>query len=647
MGFSSRYKERLVKPSFGLDSKSIRKTVILFAIVIISISFVLFFYFQYQTEQSIQNNMLAQQIQNQKNATKSLAQHIQSDLNLIMAKLQGLSYSTYIQREDFQSNDTKSFMENYYQQINSTSPVDRLFIIDSKGILKTNIVPKGQPSYIGMNFSYRDWVKETKDSLQPQFSNGFVGKDGKYRIAISYPIIIKNGSSGSIHYAGLVGVSIPTMGLFSYYGNIYNVQLKYLAVLDSKAVHLVHPVASLIGQSFFGNYSQNMSNHNPVLNNLVNTTVFSGKPSSGIYDFVNGQRFTTGYPITLNGKPQYSVFIITPTSTIYSQIDVIIFNERLEMFSLIAGIIAAIMILILFLIRMNSILDRNIKERTKELEESNNSLLLLNKKLESINEHLQIHDRMQKEFINTAAHELRTPIQPILGLSNIVKNKIIDNEQKDLLDIIIKNANRLKRLTEDILDVTRIEGNKLLLKKDSINIWELLYSIIKEFGHGSQNNNNNNKNAKLKLHFRNIDLDTVIFVDKNRIAQVILNLLNNSLKFIYAENENSAGGGIVNNINLIVEKTKSNSKDNKNNNGILNEFIISVKDNGMGIDPEIYPRLFTKFASKSFQGTGLGLYISKNIIEAHGGRIWAKNNEDGKGATFSFSLPLTNNNNYF
>ena len=217
-----------------------------------------------------------------------------------------------------------------------------------------------------MNFSYRYWVKDTKNTLQPQFSNGFEGKDGKYRIAITYPIIIKNSSSGSINYAGLVGVVIPTTELFSFYGNIYNIQLKYLAVLDSKAVHLVHPIASLIGKPFFGNYSQNLNKHNPVLNNLVNTTVSLGKPSSGIYDFVNGQRLTTGYPIILNGKPQYSLFIITPTSTIYSKIDSIISNERLEMLSLIAGIIAAVMVIILFLIRMNSILDMIVKERTKE-----------------------------------------------------------------------------------------------------------------------------------------------------------------------------------------------------------------------------------------------------------------------------------------
>src|SRR5919112_1372572 len=235
----------------------------------------------------------------------------------------------------------------------------------------------------------------------------FIGKDSKYRIAITYPIIIKN-SSGSINYAGLVGAVIPTIELFGYYGNIYDIQLKYLAVLDSRGIHLVHPIPSLIGKPFYGDYFQNMSKHNPVLNNLINTTVYSGKPSSAIYNFVNGERFTTGNPLFLNGKPQYSVFIITPTSTIYSKIDLIISNERLEMLSLIAGIIGAIMILILILIRMNSILDRNIKERTKDLEESNNNLLILN-------EQLQIHDRMQKEFINVAAHELRTPIQPILG----------------------------------------------------------------------------------------------------------------------------------------------------------------------------------------------------------------------------------------
>jgi len=625
-----RNRKSLIRKNFGFLFQSVKKTVIFFITIIISISFLLFFNFQQETEKSIRDNILLQQIQNQKDLSRSLAQHMQSDFNLIMAKLEGLSHSTFIQSGDFQSNDTRNFLQNYYRVINSSSPVDRLFILDANGVNKVDMIPKGQHSFVGMNFSYRSWVQETKSTLMPQFSDSFVGRDGKYRIAITYPIIIKN-SFGSINYAGLVGAVIPTIELFGYYGNIYNIQLKYLSVLDSKGLLLTHPIPSLIGKPFYGDYFQNMSKHNKVLNNLIGTTVFSGKPSSAIYNFVNGERFTTGSPIILNGKPQYSVFIITPTSTIYSKIDRIISNERLEMLSLIAGIIGAIMILILFLIRMNSILDKNIKERTKELEESTNSLLLLN-------EQLQIQDRMQKEFIEIAAHELRTPIQPIIGFSRIVKDKINDNEQKDLLDIIIKNTNRLKRLTEDILDVTKIESHKLHLNKEPICIRELLHSIIKEFRHTLENNN---KNIKFNLQFRNIDLNSVnIVADKNRIFQVISNLINNSIKFISQENRKENENGLI---SIDVEGTIINSnKSNNSSDNIIDGVIISIKDNGKGIDSEIFPRLFTKFSSKSFQGTGLGLYICKNIIEAHGGNIWAKNNEDGKGATFSFSIPLNN-----
>jgi signal transduction histidine kinase len=594
--YSKRWK-RLKR--FGFPSMSVKETVIVSIITIISISFILFFYFQHQTEQSIKDSILEQQQQNQKVASRSLAQHIQSDLNSIMARLQGLAFSTYVQQGDFQSNDTKSFMQYYYHQINSSSPVDRLFIIDSKGVLKTNIVPKALPSFVGMNFSYRGWVKQTRDTLLPQFSDGFAGKDSKYRIFLTFPIIIKNNSTRYTHYAGLIGASIPTRELFSYYGNIYDIQLKYLAALDSKAVHIVHPIASLIGKPFYGNYSQNLSKHNSILNNLINTTVFSGKPSSGIYEFVNGQRFTTGYPIILNGKPQYSIFIITPTSTMYSKIDSIINNERLEMLSLIAGIIAAVMILILFLFRMNSILDRSIKERTKELEESNNNL-------ELSNEQLKIHETMQQDFINTAAHELRTPIQPILGLSKIVKNKIKDKDIKDLLDVIIKNTNRLKKLTDDILDVTKIESHKLHLNKEPLCFGELLHCITKEYRHSSLENDN--KKIKFDLFFENVDSNKIIIdADKNRISQVISNLINNSIKFISTENGNERDGNGL--ISITVEKAKIKSNEGNSSDKVIDEVIISIKDNGKGIDSEIFPRLFTKFVSKSFQGTGLGLYI--------------------------------------
>src|SRR6185503_3817757 len=177
-----------------------------------------------------------------------------------------------------------------------------------------------------------------------------------------------------------------------------------------------------------------------------------------------------------------------------------------------------------------------IKERTKELEETNNNLLVLNEKLEYSNEQLQIRDKWQKDFINTAAHELRTPLQPILGLSKIVKDNINDKDQRDLLNIIIKNTNRLKSLTEDILDVTRIESHKLHLNKEPVCIWELVHCIIKEFQHSLEDNNK----IQFELNFNNLDLNSVnVIADRNRISQVITNLINNSIKFIPKVNGNN------------------------------------------------------------------------------------------------------------
>jgi len=260
-------------------------------------------------------------------------------------------------------------------------------------------------------------------------------------------------------------------------------------------------------------------------------------------------------------------------------------------------------------------------ELYQELKESNENLKISNEKLKN-------NDKMQKEFINTAAHELRTPLQPILSLSQMLKDKSKDNSQKELLDIVIKNSKKLKNLTENILDVTKIEGNTLYLNKEKFRIGDLLQSIIKEFEYSIEDY----KKIKFELHFENIDPNLVVVIaDQNRISQVISNLINNSIKFILKEDEKKHDTGLI---SIRVEKIKINDVDNDD------KVIIHIKDNGEGINQEIFPRLFTKFASKSFQGTGLGLFIAKNIIEAHGGKIWAKNNEGEKGANFSFILPV-------
>ena len=239
-------------------------------------------------------------------------------------------------------------------------------------------------------------------------------------------------------------------------------------------------------------------------------------------------------------------------------------------------------------------------------------------------EQLKIHDKMQKEFINIAAHELRTPIQPIIGLSEFIRSKKGSIEQYgELIEAIIRNGKRLKRLTEDILDVSKIESQSLQLRKEKFELKDMIVHRIAEFEEG---NNKDRQNNNIKLNILTRDDGIFVYADKERIARVIDNLLINSVNF-------TKEGTIT---ITIKDRDLHDKKENTTSAAIVN-----IMDTGEGIAAQIYSRLFTKFATTSHTGTGLGLFISKYIIEAHGGRIWAANNPDGKGATFSFSLPLT------
>jgi signal transduction histidine kinase len=593
---------------------SAKKTITIFTIIIISISFSLFFYFQQETENSIRKSIFEQQLQIQTKTTRALAQHIESDLNLIESRLQGLANSKYLQEGDFTSDNTKRLLGKYYSQIRSTGPIDRLFLHDENGIARVDLAPQGQPTFVGMNFSHRQWVQETKNTLSPVFSDSFMGIDGKNRIALTYPIV--TGKPGMERYNGLVGVVIPTAEVFQFYGNIYNIQSQYLGVLDSKSVQLVHPVSSFIGKPFFGDFTQNATGHNKALINLVKTVVKLGQPSSAKYEFTNGERLNTGHPIFLNGKPQYSVFVITPTSSIYAKINDIIAKERLQMFSLIAGIIAAAIVLAIFLSRLNNLLDREVRKRTKELEESN-------EKLGAANEQMQINDRLQKEFIHIAAHELRNPVQSILGFSEILQKQIGNTEKyKNSIEIINRNANRLKRLISRILDVTQIDNDLFELNKSTFSLAGLVSEIAKDYQNRVRKQDKQESIIEFVIDSNSIqsDTDIIITADRMRITQALMNLLDNAIEFT------KIGNG---KITICLGKTISG-----------NEALVSVIDTGIGINQDILPTLFNKFATRSIKGTGLGLYLSKKIVEAHGGRIWAENNKDGKGATFSFSLPL-------
>jgi two-component system, OmpR family, sensor histidine kinase VicK len=265
-------------------------------------------------------------------------------------------------------------------------------------------------------------------------------------------------------------------------------------------------------------------------------------------------------------------------------------------------------------------------------------------------EKLKGTEKMQKEFINIAAHELRTPIVPILNLSEILysnaegqQRQVQEEEQKEMLEVILRNANRLHQLTEDILDVTRIESDTLQIRKERLNLNDVILSIVEDYRKQIANGNGNVKVMYESTHSSSsttrVDSGssiTLVEADRLRLAQVIANLLDNAIKFTKE--------GTVS----VTTSIRRKGIDRDSGEGGA-EVVIAVKDTGTGIDPELMPRLFTKFATKSFQGTGLGLYISKSIIEAHGGRMWAENSKDHsngkqKGAIFYFTLPVVDMN---
>jgi two-component system, OmpR family, sensor histidine kinase VicK len=245
------------------------------------------------------------------------------------------------------------------------------------------------------------------------------------------------------------------------------------------------------------------------------------------------------------------------------------------------------------------------------------SLRIANTKLES-------NEKAMKEFINIAAHELRTPIQPILGLSEMLPDASTDPQQQRMfLDIIVRNAHKLENLAEDILDVTRIESGKLKLALEKIDLYKLVENVVHDFQRFlpadgkvtmnyqklSDHGNDDHRMSRLE-----------ILGDPERIAQVLSNLLRNALKFT-------------------KEGTIDVRVGRKDSRG-FSEALVYISDSGHGIDPEVMNKLFEKFTSKSEKGTGLGLFISKSIVKAHGGNIWGENNKDANGATFTFTLPL-------
>lgn len=443
---------------------------------------------------------------------------------------------------------------------------------------------------------------------------------------ISYPVlkdkVTTNNATSNSNMSNFEGIVFTTIDL-SKLGEFLQKELSpefasNVGLIDKNGVILYSQNRNVVGKNYLTPEFQDLipPEIKDIYNNILTTSLTGG---SGLRDISFNDNMTTiAYqPITLDGEFLWSLYISTPHS-LASNVGYLI-NQQKNFSTIVIIVVGSMAFGIAFLIlSWNKRLEGAVQSRTVQLKKTNESLTESNSLLASANKQLEIHDNMQKEFINVAAHELRTPIMPILGEAELIENDIIDNEfasvSKEQISSIIRNAKRLDRLAADILDVTNIEGKSLKLNKSTFDIDEILSELVTEYSRHIENDQSKSKRVKISYE----PIHVKIFADRYRITQVISNIINNAIKF-------TEQGSIS------IEGTMGNS-----------ELTIKITDTGKGIDKEIVNRLFDKFVSRSEQGTGLGLFISKNIMESHGGTITGFNNENDTGATFVFTLPLDN-----
>ena len=466
--------------------------------------------------------------------------------------------------------------------------------------------------------------------LSPKTSNStyyssIVDVDNQFPLLfISYPVLRTNVTQGNVtiqsNMSKFEGIVFTTIDLAKL-GNFLQKELSpefasNVGLIDKNGVILYSKNRDVVGNNYLTPEFQDLipPEIKGEYNNILASSLTGG---SGLRDISFNDNMTTiAYqPITLDREFLWSLYISTPHS-LASNVGYLI-NQQKNFSTIVIIVVGSMAFGIAFLIlSWNKRLEGAVESRTVQLKTTNESLTESNSLLASANKQLEIHDNMQKEFINVAAHELRTPIMPILGEAELLENDISDNDyakvSKEQISSIIRNAKRLDRLAADILDVTNIEGKSLKLNKASFDIDEILSELVTEYSR--QIEGDLAKNKKLTISYDPIHVK--IFADRYRITQVISNIINNAIKF--------TDQGVISIIGNVNDK----------------ELSVQISDTGKGIDGEIVSRLFDKFVSRSEQGTGLGLFISKNIIESHGGTISGFNQENGTGATFIFTLPL-------
>lgn len=505
-------------------------------------------------------------------------------------------------------------------QKTTTNFVDFYSWVDSNGTRiwsSSNVNDTSDEKIKEFSTAAQAYFEKIKDAQVPAYSNTIKLTDDQSGILILYPIIdtqnrtTAQNNTNDFRGAILAGISSKTLDGFlqSYIPPLASANL---SLIDSTGMMILTGIPEFVGTSVFNKKFDSVvgrsSNDNIRGKNMVDlfrSAVQSPRVSTTDVT-LDGKEFTVSFaPVMSNGIHYFTTILILP-HTLASSLDDLVAQQR--NFAVIAMIIIVASALGIFFViaYWNKGLRKVVYIQTKELQETTKKLTY--------------HDKLQKEFIDIAAHEFRTPIQSVLGYSELIHTNLKNFEQ--YFDKIIRNAKRLEKLTEDVLDVSRIEGKNLQITKSYFDLNQTIKQVIEDHQKEALD-----KDVKISFESKN-NVTNTIYADEARLQQVIDNLISNAINF-------------TNNGDIRISSYRGKEDNNGENDDADKEsIVVEIKDTGAGINPEIMPRLFEKFATRSISGTGLGLYISKSIVDSHGGNIWAYNNKDGKGATFTFTLPL-------
>jgi signal transduction histidine kinase len=521
-----------------------------------------------------------------------------------------------------------------FAQDSTMDLTDGYYLFDENGELLswTGLHPKNLTTFRSPEQMDEEFIRIPLETSLPYYSNVLNFRDGQPRLLISFPIYqsdpgigsgdaeVSNSTTEARSPIGVIaaGINLKTVGEMLQ-RDLSPEVVSNVGFMDRDGVIVYAREPSLVGKNYLSADFQSLVSEEirNSYNSFINSSLRDRNGGVNDIELPNTDSVVTmAYqPVRIGAEHLWTLYVSVPHS-LASEVGVLI--DQLSTFSTIVVVTTAcVAIFISFIVlSWNRRLDNAVRTRTGQLKEINNSLGEANRRLGVANKQLKVHDKMQKEFINVAAHELRTPIMPILGEAQYIERQFmaskplvaVDNEQ---VESIMRNARRLVRLASDILDVTRIESKNLRLNKEAFDLDIVIRSALEDTKNALKADEE--RSNHVQLQYESIS-KSVVYADKGRIYQVVYNLLANSVKFTQQ--------GFI---RVTVEKNPT-------------DIVVRVRDTGKGIDPDIMSRLFTKFSTKSETGTGLGLFICKSIVEAHGGKIWAKNNIDGKGSTFSFTL---------